>query len=204
MTSDAWSSNKRLLLLSPQTPSSTPNSACVVLISEVMNLPGPPDLKISWALQMKLEYRRCGRDVDAMRSIRPQQPLTNIKEPGTLSSCIRLTFALLKVTLCHSFLHWQTTALYWTAPTLSAFIFKWDLLQQENKKRFPFFQNYGWKWKRFHSERFQTDWHWKNLPNWISGLIVTLNIMTWWSILITSYIWLYIDLNEKSPRISLK
>lgn len=42
-----------------------------------------------------------------------------------------------------------------------------SLLQQENKKCFPSFQNYGWKWKCFHSERFQADWHWKNVPNWI-------------------------------------
>lgn len=120
----------------PPSPSSTPNSVCVVLISEVMNLSGPLDLKISPALQRKLEYRRCGRDVDATRCIGPRQPLTNIKEPGTLSSCIRLTFTLLKVTLCHSFLHWQTTALYWTAPTLSTFIFKWVSCRRRTKSAF--------------------------------------------------------------------
>ncbi len=99
----------------PKPPPRPPNSACVVLISEVMNPSGPPDLKISELFRWSSNTG----DVEGMgcdAKIMAAATLTNIKEPGTLSSCIRLTFALLKVTLCHSFLHWQTTALIRDCP----------------------------------------------------------------------------------------
>lgn len=52
--------------------------------------------------------------------------------------------------------------------------FQMSLLQEENKKRFPFFQNYRWKWKRFRLERFQIDhlaWRKKTQQNVQTGFL---------------------------------